>query len=120
MTAERLFHIVDRDAWAEAERLGRYAPDSVAIEGFIHLSELAQVLRPANLLYCGRHDLVLLVIEPGALRADVVYEPGSHGEDEHFPHLYGPLNLDAVVAVVDFPCRADGHFELPPDVAPTG
>lgn len=108
-----LFHIIgnaDRQAAMEA---GRYAPPGLASEGFIHLSARSQILRPANLLYQGRSDLVLLVIDPDKLENDVVYEPGSHGEAEDFPHLYGTLNLDAIVDVVEFPCGPDGGFELP-------
>ena len=108
-----VFHIISRVAWAEAQQGGWYTPDSFTGEGFIHLSKRAQILRPANLLYAGRDDLVLLEIDVSALHADVVYEPGSHGEAEHFPHLYGPMNLDAVVRVIDFPCEPDGSFTLP-------
>ena len=108
-----VFHIVGSRDWAEAQHRGRYAPDAFAIEGFIHLSSRGQILRPANLLYAGRDDLQLLVIDVSRLRAQVVYEPGSHGEDELFPHLYGQLNLDAVLDVVQFPCGPDGKFQLP-------
>ena len=108
-----VFHIVGSRDWADAQGRGHYAPDAFAAEGFVHLSNRDQVLRPANLLYCGRTDLKLLVIEVSRLRAQVVYEPGSHGEDELFPHLYGQLNLDAVIDVVDFPCGPDGTFALP-------
>jgi len=111
-----LFHIIGAAEWTEAERLGCHAPQSLATEGFIHLSERRQILRPANLLYAGRQDLELLVIDRSKLRADVVYEPGSHGEDELFPHLYGQLDLDAVSRRVDFPCGADGQFVLPSDL----
>ncbi len=111
---EVVFHIISREGWVEAQERGRYAPDSYAAEGFIHLSKRAQILRPANLLYAGRSDLLLLKISVSALRADLVYEPGSYGEAEHFPHLYGPLNLDAILQVIDFPCEADGSFALPP------
>ncbi|MGI9607097.1 MAG: DUF952 domain-containing protein [Acidimicrobiales bacterium] len=112
--ASHLFHIIGRDDWADAVERGRHVPDDYVVDGFIHLSEKGQVLRPANLLYKGRNDLVLLVIDPGLLRAEVVYEPGSHGEQELFPHLYGPLNLDAVLEVVTFLPDADGAFVLPP------
>jgi len=110
-----LYHIIGRDDWAEAERLGRYAPDDYVIEGFIHLSKRDQVLRPANLLYRGRNDLILLRIDPERLRADLLYEPGSHGEDELFPHLYGALNLDAVIDTIPLPSNPDGSFDLPAD-----
>ena len=55
-----------------------------------------------------------------SLAAEVRYEPGSHGEDELFPHLYGPLNLEAVRAVHDFPCEPDGSFILPSAITEEG
>lgn len=109
-----LFHIIDSPSWAHAREADEYRPDGLNAEGFIHLSTKSQILRPANLLYSGREDLMLLIIDPEKVDSEVVFEPGSHGEDEHFPHLYGPLNLDAVVNVVDFPCEDDGSFTLPP------
>ena len=108
-----LFHIIGADDWAEAAAAGVYSPPSMATEGFIHLSARHQILRPANLLYRGREDLLLLRIAADDLDAELVWEPGSHGETEDFPHLYGALNLDAVVGTIDFPCGVDGGFELP-------
>ena len=109
-----MFHIIGRDDWDLAGPTGSYEPDRFAVEGFIHLSRREQILHPANLLYRGRTDLLLLVIDAALLVGEVVYEPGSHGEDELFPHLYGPLNINAVNGVVDFPCEPDGSFVLPP------
>jgi uncharacterized protein (DUF952 family) len=114
--APELYHIIGRDDWAESQRLGRCAPDGYAIEGFIHLSQGDQLLRPANLLYRGRDDLILLRIDPDRLRAELLYELGSHGENEMFPHLYGALNLDAVIGTTPFPPNPDGSFDLPADV----
>ncbi len=111
--ASVLFHIISVDDWAEAQRSGGYNPSSLAIEGFIHLSARDQILRPANLLYRGRDDLLLLRLDAEALGEAVVWEPGSHGEAEDFPHLYGPLPLSAVVGTIDFPCGPDGGFVLP-------
>ena len=106
-----LFHIISETDWASAQKAGEYRPAGLESEGFIHLSKRDQVLRPANLLYQGRNDLSLLVIDTEAVAHEVVFEPGSHGETEYFPHLYGPLNLDAVVDIVRFP-YGDG-FALP-------
>jgi len=115
---EVVFHIIGESDWAAVSGDGTYAPASLASEGFIHLSRVDQILRPANLLYSGRSDLLLLEIDVACLRAELVFEPGSHGEDEYFPHLYGALNTDAVIRVVSFPCGEDGVFELPVGLAP--
>ena len=111
-----LFHIIASSAWDEARSSASYEPPSLRSEGFIHLSKREQILRPANLLYAGRTDLLLLVIDVDALTARLVWEPGSHGEAEDFPHLYGALNVDAVRRWVDFPCDDTGGFELPDDL----
>lgn len=108
-----VFHIISRDSWEAALDQDIYEPEGYGVEGFIHLSTRGQILRPANLLYRGRNDLLLLEISSPALKADLRYEPGSHGEDELFPHLYGALNVDAVRKVHDFPCGVDGTFRLP-------
>lgn len=114
-----VFHIVADAEWKAVASSHAYIPSGLETEGFIHLSRRHQILRPANLLYSGRSDLVLLEIVVAALTSELRYEPGSHGEDELFPHLYGQLNVGAVVAVHDFPCLPDGRFELPASVSQT-
>lgn len=74
-------------------------------QGFVHLSGPGQVLTPANAMYEGQRDLMLLVVDATKLRDEVKVEGG-------FPHLYGPLTSDAIVDVVAFPCDADGAFRL--------
>ena len=110
-----ILHIAQRAEWEAARSAGGYLADTLASEGFIHCSTPAQVLGPANALYHGQTDLVLLVIEEARLVARLVYED-SHGNGEHFPHIYGPLNIDAVTRVVPFPPGPDGHFVLPAEV----
>jgi len=108
-----IYHITSRKAWEEASKSGSYEADSLAIEGFIHCSMLEQVLRVANSFYHGQKDLVLLEIDPANLLPDVRWEPGSDKPDELFPHIYGPINLDAVSNVLDLKGDPDGHFILP-------
>jgi uncharacterized protein (DUF952 family) len=69
------------------------------------------VLDTANFLFKGRDDLLLLKIDPQKLSAPVKYE--DVGDGRLFPHIYGPLDVSAVIAVVNFPPRDDGTFELP-------
>ena len=65
----------------------------------------------ANARFRGRDDLVLLVIDPGKIVPELRYE-GPPGGDS-FPHIYGPLNADAVDRVVPFPPTSDGAFAMP-------
>ena len=106
-----LFHITAQDAWQTARAEGSYRAASLAAEGFIHLSEKSQVIAVANWFYRGQSGLVLLGIARDRLQADLRYEavPG----DGTFPHLYGPLNLDAVVQVWPFEPGAGGDFAMP-------
>jgi uncharacterized protein (DUF952 family) len=94
-----ILHICKRDDWEHAQVAGEYHADSLATEGFIHFSTQAQVVRTAKRFFHGQQGLVLLSVESGRLRPELRYE-GADGD--LFPHLYGPLNLDAVVAVQDF------------------
>lgn len=108
-----ILHIISRGEWETAVSHPPYAPSSLASEGFIHCSTPEQVLLPANSLYRGRADLLLLCLDAARIAADVVYED-CYDSGIEFPHIYGPLNLEAVVTVIEFPCQADGSFRLPP------
>src|SRR4051794_13490792 len=111
MTLNPIYHITSRDAWQQAQAAGSYRADTLSTEGFIHTSTGAQVARTANRFYHGRAGLVLLAIDPVQLSAELRYEAAS--DSELFPHIYGPLNLDAVTAVRDFVPGPDGSFSFP-------
>lgn len=110
-----ILHFCTETAWAQAKTEGRYRGDTLATEGFIHFSTAEQVHLPANFLVHGRTDQVLLEVDESALTAEVKWEPGDPTDPDsmRFPHLYGPLNLDAVVAVHPFPPGPDGDFTVP-------
>ena len=109
--AETILHITTKAARDEAQRQGVCRAPSLESEGFIHFSKPDQVVAVANFLYRGVPNLVLLYVLPENLAAQLVYE--ALGTDEAYPHLYGPLNLEAVIKVVDFLPQADGTFKLP-------
>ena len=111
--SEFILHATSRTAWSAAEKSGSYAADSLAGQGFIHCSTVDQILRVANDFYTGQHGLVILVIDPDRLNPDLRWEPGVDIATQLFPHVYGPINLDAVVDVVDFEPGPDGLFSLP-------
>lgn len=82
--------------------------------GFLHCSDFGTVHLPANRLFAGRTDLVLLVIDPAKLDVPLRWEPGDPPDPNGawFPHVYGPIPPAAVVAVHDFPPGPSG-FVLP-------
>ncbi len=99
---------------------GEYRAESLASQGFIHFSQIHQLLGVANAFYAGQKDLVILVVDPARLKAELKYEAPVHPSSvpqpptsEYFPHLYGPLNFDAVIKVVDLVASTDGDFVLP-------
>ncbi|MEU1429774.1 DUF952 domain-containing protein [Nocardia sp. NPDC005746] len=111
-TPATLLHICSRDEWENARAAGEYRAPSLAEAGFIHLSAPYQAHLPANRLFAGRTDLVLLHLDPAALGSPVKWEPGVPTDPDSmlFPHLYGPLPLTAVTAVTDFAPGPDGGF----------
>ena len=115
-----IYHITSRPAWSEARERGDYRAESLETEGFIHCSTEKQVLPVAHKFYAGQSDLLLLVIEPALLASDLKWEPPSGGapppgvpEGDLFPHVYGPINLDAIVKVFDLEASPDGKYSLP-------
>jgi uncharacterized protein (DUF952 family) len=110
-----ILHISPRATWEEAVVAGVYAADSLATEGYIHCSTLAQVAGPANYLFRGRTDLVLLQIDESKLPVAVTWEDGSppSPDGQLFPHVYAPIPVTAVVAVTDYRPDADGSFSTP-------
>jgi uncharacterized protein (DUF952 family) len=106
-----ILHIARKTDWEQARAEGSYRADTLASEGFIHCSTPEQVIPVANHLFRGQPDLVLLVIDRDKVEAPIRDE-NLEGGTALFPHIYGPLNLDAVVDVLDFPPRTDGSFEL--------
>lgn len=107
-----LVHLCTAEEWAQARTLGELRPESLDAVGFIHLSTPGQVHLPANRLYRGRDDLVLLDIDPGRLGAAVQWEPGVPTDPSSmlFPHLYGPLPSSAVTRVTPYRPGPDGMF----------
>ena len=96
----RLFHITSERAWQAAIAQGSYRAPSLNAQGFIHLSDERQWPLTLQRFYAGQQGLVLLVLDSEALTAEVRFEAA---DGDSFPHLYGPLNLDAVVEVRPLP-----------------
>ena len=118
-----IVHITSRLAWIDAGHAGQYVAPSLKSDGLIHCSTYAQTLPVAEKYYKGQTGLVLLVIDPLRLTSGLKWEPPAEGAPppgvpagDAFPHIYGPINLDAVVEALDFSPGPDDHFSLPPSL----
>jgi uncharacterized protein (DUF952 family) len=111
-TPPLLVHLCSHDDWAMARAAGELRPPSLAEVGFVHLSAPEQVHLPANRLYAGRRDLVLLVCAAALLGSPVRWEPGVPTDPASmlFPHLFGPLPSSAVRGTRPYLPGPDGHF----------
>lgn len=111
-----ILHILSYPAWKQTLQEGEYAPASLEKEGFIHCSTSDQVVDVANSIYKGKTGLFLMFIDEKKVKSNIVYED-LYDLGKLFPHIYGPLNLDAVSQIVEFTPDEDGNFRLPSGVA---
>lgn len=113
-----LLHLTTPAQWRAALSVGSVAPASLVTDGFVHLSAPEQVAFPANRLFAGRDDVLLLVVDPGRLGGEVRLEPGvpTDPSSMEFPHLYGLLPTAAVTSVVPYRPGPSGSFEDPVDL----
>lgn len=110
-----IFHIAEEADWLQARQAGEYRMSTrgrtLAEEGFIHASRLDQVPGVAEAFYADAGPLLLLHLDPARLTSPVRDDEVAPGVV--FPHIYGPINLDAVVATSPLARGADGSFVLP-------
>lgn len=111
-TPPALIHLCTTAEWEFAKERGVRRPPSLDGEGFVHLSARDQVHLPANRLFAGRTDMVLLWLDPALLGAPVRWEPGVASDPRAmtFPHLYGPLPVSAVTSVMRYLPAENGSF----------
>ena len=102
-----IVHLCPRQEWLQAQLSGSYQDASLRDTGFIHCSQPEQLLAVANRFYAAIPDLILLWLDPEKLISPVRWEPA---EGALFPHVYGPINLDAVTAVGDLMPDLDGTY----------
>ena len=108
----KIYKICAASAWREAERQGVYRGSADdARDGFIHFSTAAQVAETARKHFSGQRALFLVEVDADALGAGLRWERSRN--DELFPHLYGELDLGAVISVQDLRARADGSHDIP-------
>ena len=108
----KIYKICPASAWREAERQGVYRGSADdARDGFIHFSTAAQVPETLRKHYFGQRALFLVEVADEALGAGLRWERSRN--EELFPHLYGELDLGAVISVTNLNMRSDGGHDIP-------
>ena len=106
-----IFHLVPKKKWHNNQRYGLYRPDLKDEEGFIHCSTADQVEDTANRFFKDQNNILLIVINYGKIQSDVKMED-TEGSGQEYPHIYGPLNMDAILDKIKLQSDEDGLFQI--------
>ena len=91
-----IYHVVPEGLW-ESFRGSAYETENLDAEGFIHCSFAEQINEVLKRYYSDAKRVMIIEIDPSKLRSKLVVESSTGGEN--YPHVYGPINIDAVVGV---------------------
>jgi uncharacterized protein (DUF952 family) len=94
-----IYHVTTTPDWNKAKEQGYYEHTSLVDEGFIHCSQEHQVAGVLERYFAGQTDLLKLVIDTDKLTSKYVFDWSPSTQDT-FPHVYGPINIDAVTDVI--------------------
>jgi len=110
-----IYHIAYKKDWIESKKTGAYKTNSLDSDGFIHCSPLEKIEESANNFFKDQNDLLILCIDEERVISNVIWED-LYDTNFKFPHIYGNLNVDAVLRTVDFEPDAKGKFNLPNEI----
>ncbi len=102
------YHLSPVEVWTRQQDAVIYTPEAYAQDGFIHCTDgLDNLLNVGNMFYAGdARDFLVLVVKTDAITSEIRYED----PENTFPHIYGPLNTDAVVGSLRVVRGEDGAF----------
>jgi len=107
-TAGVTYHLIPEEVWAAVQGDAKYTPEAYAADGFIHCTNgIEQMVTVANWFYVrDARAFKVLALDVPAIASEIRYDDA----ERLFPHIYGPLNLEAVIAVLDVVRSNDGTF----------
>lgn len=107
-----IYILVRPEIWTIAQDSGYFYERSLSNEGFIHASAWRQLDRVANHYFAGTDSLLVIGVDPALVKPPIRWEISASTGDV-YPHIYGPLNVDAALIVTTIQRNAAGRFELP-------
>lgn len=109
-----IVHALSESDWESFQEQGEYRPESLDEHGFVHCSKPGQMVVVADYNHADSDEMVLLLLDGSSLDSPVRYESGENGASA-YPHVYGPLTLDAVVESFPF-VQDETGFRLPDEL----
>ena len=109
---ERLYHLIRQPIELKAGR--EFSPESLKVEGFVHLCLEGQIGWVANTFMGDAGVLWLMELDPELLGAKVRFE--DVGADGRFPHLDGPIPHEAVLRQMPLARDAGLKWAPPPQM----
>lgn len=106
-----IYHMIKIEEWDLVKENTHYSPKSLETDGFIHCSDLHQVIKVSNFNFA-ESELLVLCIDESKLLSKVVYED-LYQLNEDYPHIYGMINVDAVVDSFIIKIGEDGTYNMP-------
>jgi uncharacterized protein (DUF952 family) len=100
--------------WPEIQKSGEYSPESLKTEKFIHCATPKQLGFIANKFF--KETRIVWVIDPNLVSSPIKYEQGINGD--LYPHIYGPLNLNAIIAKFEMHPKSDWTYDVPEEFLP--
>lgn len=110
-----ILHCLRKRTWDRVKDNERYGKEYIETEGFIHCSSIEHMWRVAPNFKDIDEPLLLLCIDTDKVIPEIKWEDGDNCGRE-YPHIYGELNLDAVVDVLPFLKDKEGNFILNPEL----
>lgn len=105
-----IYHITFKKDWGAVDE-GHYETESLDSEGSIHCSPLEKLEESANKFFKKETELLILCIDEKRVRPEITWED-LYNSNFKFPHIYGKLNTDAVLGVIEWK-QSSGVFKMP-------
>lgn len=110
-----ILHTTSKDSWEQNARKDYYGEFSMQSCGFIHCSTFETVLDVANSIFSDSGQVLLVCIDTDKVKPEIKWE-NSKNSGILFPHIYGLLNLNAVVGVFEFNKDINNLFYLSDEI----
>ena len=104
-----IYHLALERSWKKQLKEGDYQPDSLNQQGFIHASSWEQINATYHKHFSRPNQLLIIVIDPLKVKSEIKYENFSEG-DQLYPHIYGPLNQDAINKIETVRLDSEGNL----------